>query len=266
MTDKRPDPKPHKHPLLWQSYLVWNERMQMAKSHAQRLSSIEKGKSNLDGEYERQMLEWAQEVTKYAQKEMCAYGESVGPIWNWLISIKGIAEHTAAKLLALFDDVGWFATVSKFWRFSGWAVIDGEIDRCRKGEKSPYNRRLKSECYLVAEQFVRQQTPLYVDIYYAEKERLRELHPNVICTQCGAEFSPDIKKCPDCGQTNKKFGLKYCAGHIDAMAKRKTIKIFLQHMWVCWRESEDLSVSKPWVIEHGGHCDYIEPPNWPLEE
>ena len=47
--------------------------------------------------------------------------------------------------------------------------------------------------------------------------------------------------------------------HLHKMAKRYAGKIFLQHLWVKWREIEGLSVTQPWVIAHGGHEHYIEP-------
>ena len=260
MTDKRPDPKPRRHPHLWQAYLIWNERMQMVKSHTLRLSSITKGKSNLDPEYEKRVITWAKEAEKHAKKEMCAYGAEIGPIWGWLTSIKGIGDHTAAKLLAQFDDVGKFDTVSKFWRFSGWAVIDGHIDRCKKGEKSPYNRRLKSECYLVAEQFVRQQTPLYAEIYYEEKERQSRLHPDPICSKCGAVARQKGKSwaCPECSTSGGK--IRFTPAHLHNRALRKTIKIFLQHFWVKWREFEGLPVSEPYAQAVMGHTHIVSPP------
>lgn len=237
--DKRPDPKPRKHPQLWQSYLWWDELVQMRKRHLLRISSIEAGKSNLDAQFEHDMLDriGLDIAIKDTKKIMVSCGEDVGRIWDWLISIRGLkAGGLAAQLLAQFDDVSKFATVSKFWRFSGWAVIDGQIDRCKKGEKSPYNRRLKSICYLIVEQFIRQQTPAYVDIYYAEKERQRRLHPEAI-------------------QEDGKW--KFNDGHLHHRAMRKTAKIFLQRLWVKWRESEGLSVSKPYVEAILGHTNII---------
>lgn len=48
-------------------------------------------------------------------------------------------------------------------------------------------------------------------------------------------------------------------GHLHNMAKRKAGKVFLQHLWVKWRELEGLSISDPWIIAHGGHENYIKP-------
>jgi len=251
--DKRPDPKPRKNPHLWQAYLWWDELMQMRKRHTLRISSIEKGKSNLDAQFERDMMEHVQLDTLvcHAKKEMIAFGRTIGPIWDWFTSIKGVGDHTAAKILAQFDDVGKFATVSKFWRFAGWAVVDGRIDRCEKGKVSPYNRRLKSECYLLAESFIKQQTPLYVDIYYEEKERQRRRHPVTECRECGIPWE-------EC-KHHKAHHKQYNDGHLHHRAMRKMIKIFLSHLWLKWREFEGLPVSEPYVQAILGHTNIVEP-------
>jgi len=239
--DKRPDPKPRKHPQLWQSYLWWNELVQMRKRHLLRISSIEAGKSNLDAQFEHDMLHSLKldAQIKNVKKTMIGYGKDMGPVWDWLTGIKGLAAGSlAAQLLAQFDDVGKFATISKFTRFAGWAVIDGQIDRCKKGEKSPYNRRLKSICYLVVEQFIRQQTPIYVDVYYAEKERQRRKHPEPI-------------------KENGKW--KFNDGHLHHRAIRYTAKRFLSHLYVKWCEAEGLPVPKPYVEAILGHTNISRP-------
>lgn len=273
--DKRPDPKPRKHPHLWQAYLWWNELMHMHKAHTLRLGSIEAGKSNLDGYFERIILDETfgvtdkegvvsfvplAEVMERARKSMAAHGEAVGPIWDWLVAIKGIGVHTAAKLLGLINDIEEFATVSKLWRFCGYAVIDGEIDRCKYGEKSPYNRRLKAECHLIAEQFVMQKTPIYSDIYYEEKERQLRKHPDPICSQCGAIAVQKGQRwvCSACKASGGK--IDFTPAHLQNRAYRKVIKIFLQHLWVKWREFEGLPISEPYAKAVMGHTHIIPPP------
>lgn len=250
MTDKRPDPKPRKHSQLWQAYLWWDELMQMRKRHVLRRNAAIEGKTTMDPHYEAQIIEWVSQMECDAQKTMIALGEQAGPIWDWLVGIKGIGDHTAAKLIALIDYPGPtehepdnFATISQLWRFSGWAVIDGQAERNKKGEKSHFNGRLKSECYLVGQSFIKQQTPVYVDIYYAEKARLRREHPE-------PEPAPD-----------SPWPEKYTDSHLHRMARRKMVKIFLSHLWLKWREFEGLPVTEPYIIAHDEkHEHMIEPP------
>jgi len=125
----------------------------------------------------------------------------------------------------------------------GW-TLEQLADRNLPGWVSSQNKALKSSVWLCGDQFVRQRTPVYRDIYDQEKERLRIMYPERI-------------------KTNGR--VQYNDGHLHAMAMRKARKIFLQHLWLVWREAEGLPVSVPWIISIGGHQDLIPPPNWPLE-
>jgi len=291
--DQRPDPKPRKHPRLWQAYQTWYELVELRKKHTLRISSIEAGKSQFDLQFEKDFLQGMaldmqieggtmqfddgihpvvrQRIMGY-KKIMIAMGEELGPIWQWITSIRGFKEGSmAAQLLAQIDDIGKFDTVSKLWRFAGLAVIDGKAERNTKGEVSHYNRLLKSICWLIASQFVRHQTIIYVDIYYEEKQRIKGLHPNPVCCKCGAqgkEGKSNTKgesfttwKCPN-ANSSKEHRIDYTPIHIDLMAKRKMSKIFLQHLWLKWREYEGLSISEPYVQAIMGHTHIIPPPEF----
>ncbi len=50
--------------------------------------------------------------------------------------------------------------------------------------------------------------------------------------------------------------------HRHSRALRKTEKLFLQHLWLTWRELSGLPTSKPWAFGPGGHDEdhYIAPP------
>jgi len=238
--DQRPDPKPRKNPQLWQSYLFWNELVEMRKKHTLRISSIEAGKSNLDAQLERDFLDHLQidSLIKYAKKTMINYGMTI-PCWEWITGIRGLKQGSlAAQLLAQIDDVEKFVTISKLWRFSGNAVIDGKAEKNQKGKCSHFNSQLKSICWLISDQFIKQQTPVYVDIYYDEKKRQRELYPEKITLN---------------GKTI------YSDAHIDNRARRKAIKIFLSHLWVTWREMENLPITKPYIQQIKGHTNIVEP-------
>lgn len=292
--DKRPDPKPRKRPLLWQAYLHWDELVKMRQRHNLRISSIERGKSNLDAGFEHGVLErmGLDDLIKHAKKEMVGFGANIGPAWDWLTSIKGLgAGGLAAQLSAQIDDIGKFATVSKLWMFSGHGLRDGQVVRCKRGEKSPYNRRLKSIVYLVVEQFIRHRTPVYAEIYYAEKERQRRNHPQCLCRECSSEakrtrrtpnelatvieldeagdFGPLLEEIDvqftkyavrreDCPE-KKQHHMMFNDGHLHHRAMRKTGKIFLQHLWLKWRESEGLSISKPYAEAMLGHTNIVQP-------
>jgi hypothetical protein len=249
--DKRPDPKPRVNIKLWQTYLQYDELVEMRKRHLLRISSIEKGKSLMNAQIERDFIDKLK-LDKHiaiAKKVMIHYGKTVGPIWGWVTSIKGLgAGGLAAQLLAQIDYPGPmpdrpdnFETVSKLWAFSGYAVVDGSRQWPKKGEKSPYNRRLKSIIYLIGDQFIKQQTPLYVDEYYKEKARLRRLYPEPVKTN------------------NGRWPYKFTDSHVHRMARRKMVKIFLSHLWAKWREFEGLPITRPYAEAILGHENIVEP-------
>lgn len=291
--DKRLDPKPRKHPELWQAYLWWNELMQMRKRHTLRVSSIQRGKSNLNADFELMMLKrMGQDVIEitdegdyadmlsarvtidnslldimvdpHTKKErtfsvesaMLEAAQNVGPIWDWLTGLRGLgAGGMSAQLLAMIDDIGKFDTVSKLWRFAGYAVIDGERETNKKGEKSHFNRQLKSLVYLIVTSFIKAQNSPYAEIYAEEKDRQKQLHPQPVCRECGGECKKsknsdgyEIFRCMDCkGMAN------FTRAHLHARAMRKVGKIFLQHLWCKWREYDSLPVSQPYVQAILGH-------------
>lgn len=249
--NEKPKMRDRKHPRLYQAYQWWYELVEMRKRHILRISAIERGDSNLDLQTELDIMEVMDfdGLIAYAAKEMASFGATVGPVWEWLLDIKGIGTNLAAKLIANIDDIGRFATVSKLWAFGGWAVRDGRREYNQKGKISGYSRTLKSICWQIGDSFIKQQTPLWVDLYYEEKERLRRLHPDTLCCQCGKLWDKEHKT-----QGHKQM---YNPGHQHNMAHRKMIKIFLQHLWVVWRKSEGLPVSLPYVEAILGHTNIV---------
>lgn len=261
MEDNRPDPKPRKYAHLWQAYLAWNEHLKIRTAHSNRISSIKRGKSNLDLGFELALLDAIDldRRVEACRDLMIDCSQDLGAVWAWGTSIKGLgAGGLLAQLLAQVDDIAAFVTVSKLWRFCGWAVIDGQVDRCQKGETAPYNRKLKAICWNIVKGFIIQQTPVYADAYYDEKERQRRLHPETLCRECQIPWD----QCQQKRSHHKIFN----DGHLHNRAIRKVAKLFLQHLWLVWRSYEGLPVTKPYIHAIGGHDHYIPPPNFPLED
>jgi len=306
--DLRLPPRERKHPLLWQCFQWWSEWDEIRTKHILRISSSNKGKSNMDAEEERlrmdkMMLDFHVKSRKKGSffRSMVDCGEAVGPIWDWMISHHGIGESLAAQILAQFDDISRFDTISKFWRYSGngiydywvdekgvrqcpkfgwkwvdvknkkyriWTIISNQpddinqvipedkqyaipqslnlpllkrvdylepkagwkimklADRKIKSYHAPYNTDLQPILWLLTESFVKAQTPGYADIYYLEKERLRNKHPEKI-------------------KENGHFN--FTDGHINNMAKRYMRKAFLKNMWLAWREFEGLPITEKYI-------------------
>lgn len=120
-----------------------------------------------------------------------------------------------------------------------------------KGTLLDYNPVAKSLAFKVASQFIKQG-----DFYRKLYEEFRDAY----------EARPDLKE-----EVDEKKGKPAKAKHgevtetkgtlhIHRMAQRKMVKIFLQHLWVTWRELEGLPVTMPYAISVLGHGDYIKPP------
>lgn len=253
-----PQMKQRKHPQLWQSYLWWYELMEMRKRHLLRISAAERGVSQYDADFERDMLsklaiDISVEPKNAAERDlsvktvMINYGSAVGPIWDWCISHKGVGEHLAAQLLAHIDDIDNFPTVSKLWRFAGFAVFEGQAEKGAKGDIRHFNSRLKGVCYNIADQFIRHQSQPYIYIYYEEKARQRELHPVPYCLDCQAPAEKYQKKVNGelvdahrCPAHKKDHTIKWSDAHVHNMAWRKMVKEFLKDLWVKWNDMPDI--------------------------
>lgn len=152
------------------------------------------------------------------------------PAWPWLTQVRGIGPTLGAKVLGLIGDISLAPTASALWRFAGYAVIDGERERLKKGEKSHYNRRLKTACYLIGMSFIKLKSP-YRKIYDDAKVYYQGTHP------------------------------EWTKIHIHRAAMRKMVKVFLAHLWYEWRAAEGMEARNLYVLEYkkaDGHTYYID--------
>jgi len=148
---------------------------------------------------------------------------------NWLLSIKGISEVTAAKLMSHIN-IKKSSTVSQLWRYCG---LDAQYTKRKKGmteeeAKKCGNPYLKKELLgVLGDNFIKQRTPVYRDIYDTEKQ--------------------------------KQLDRGLTKGHAHARARRKMIKLFVAHYYEVARKSEDLPYREPYAFEYLNHTTKIEP-------
>lgn len=123
--------------------------------------------------------------------------------------------------------------------------IKKQSQRHIAGTLGDFNPTAKMLAYKIGVQFVKQG-----DLY-------RKLYD-----QFKLEYSlrDDLKKETESkkGKVTKN-GTSKGTAHIHAMAQRKTVKVFLSHLWAVWRKLEGLPVTKPYVMDRMGHSKYIEP-------
>jgi len=212
---------------------------------ANRLRTVGEVRSGYPGQLkkveDRMKKEILEEVEKY-------------PIWReWLMDVKGIGPCLAGGLLAWIGDIGKFPTVSKLWAYCGLHVVDGMAPRKKRGAKVTWNPKLRTHAWKIGQSFMK------VGGYY--KELYKKIKSEYL--EKMGKYIEDPSLCPkykDCVKRLRKRSQPACRGHIDAMSRRKTVKIFLQHLWVKWRELEGLPVTEPYPIAKMGHKDYVAPP------
>lgn len=209
--------------------LVDTRDRQVQKARIQfgnRIFAIEEG-LDIAGEGELELLQRYHELFEMMEAELdddIARMVEAEPIYPFVSELKGIGPTLSAKLIAMID-IGRAPTVSALWRYAGYAVINGERERPTKGEKLHYNKRLKTTCYLIATSFMRCSSP-YRDIYDEAREHYDKAQP------------------------------EWTKGHKHNASLRKMIKIFLQHLWLTWREVAGLPTSGPYVYDVMNHTHY----------
>lgn len=188
-----------------------------------RLAALDKADSSA-GSVQRQIVElWLMrfhELEKQLDQDIASVVRDE-PMYEHIIALRGIGPILAAKMIAMID-IERAPTVSALWRYAGYAVIDGEREKPVKGEKLHYNKRLKIALRLVAESFIKSNSS-YRAIYDAAKPHYAEAHP---------DWTPL---------------------HVHNAAMRKMVKVFLSHLWQCWRETENLPTRQLYVLEQLGH-------------
>ena len=198
------------------------------------------------------------------------------PAYPWFSRVKGVGGENIGKVIAPID-IERAKTISALWKFAGFAVEDGTAPRRVKGGgKLAYNSQLRSMCWRLASSLKRAKGCFY-DYYIKEKEKyskrflsqgckiLATPSGKWVCVNCGASWGRqrDITPCCDSPQIEKKLRQEppgvIWVGHLDAMAIRKMIKLFLACLWLVWREAEGLPTRNPYAIEKQGHSTIISP-------
>lgn len=159
------------------------------------------------------------------------------PMWSWLKEVKGIGPLLGAALLSNID-ITRADHASSVWKFCGLAVDPetGRAERLQAGKKASYNPEMKTICWKIGESFVKTKGK-YRGIYDTSKLFYQKKFPKTVFLK--NEKDEFVKN-----KQGKKIKV-YTKGHIHAMSKRRTVKLFLSHLWVSWREMEGLSVSEP---------------------
>lgn len=202
--------------------------------------------SLLEGWIRRALLEWVEEQRP----------------GRWALSQKGIGPVLAAGLLAHID-IEKAPTVGHIWRFAG---LDPTVV-WSKGEKRPWNARLKVICWKAGDSFVKQSGR--PDAFYGALYRERKAYELERDLAGGTAEAVEATLASGRKLTENQHEYydngKLPPGRLDLRARRWAVKIYLAHLhhvlYVC---RYDRLPPKPYVLDHvPGHAHMIEPPGWP---
>lgn len=179
-------------------------------------------------------------VTERALVEEMRRALAGHPVAPWLAAVRGVGPTLATKLLGRVGDIRRFETVSKLWRFAGYAVFpapcghcvraarpDVRCPRCRgrgwigrrewrtRGIPASYDVRLKTTLYQIGVSLLRCHSP-YRTIY----DRARAGY--------------------DAREAALPTRERWSAAHCHQASLRRMIKAFLAQLFVAWREAEGL--------------------------
>lgn len=180
----------------------------------------------------------------------------------WAKSIVGIGPVLAAGLLAHID-IEKSPTVGHIWSFAG---LNPEV-KWSKGEKRPWNAKLKVLCWKIGDSFVKFQNhekDVYGKIYVVRKQQEVERNEaGLFADQAARSLEERNIRDPELRKTLEAGRLP--AGRLDLRARRYATKLFLAHLHHVMYESRyNEAPPKPYILTRPEHTHYIAPPQWPL--
>lgn len=186
------------------------------------------------------------------------------PIGQWLLSQVGIGPVIAAGLMANID-IHKVQTAGQIWAFAG---LD-PTKEWKKGELRPWNARLKVVCWKAGDSFVKvsnKENAVYGKVYKEKKAYYIKKNEEGGFAERAAEILNTKKIGKDTDAYKAYSEGKLPAAHIDSMAKRFAVKIFLSHLFTVWYEMENKKPApKPFAEAILGHAHIIPPSNWKSE-
>ena len=207
------------------------------------------------------VLHWLQSQSDVLERQISRALDkysAADPVGAWSREVRGVGPIIAAGLLAHID-IEQAPTVGHIWRFAG---LD-PTSKWGKGEKRPWNAKLKTLCWKLGESFVKQsghESAFYGHIYLARKEYEQGKNDSLEYKDQADERVKKVGKSTDAFKHYSEGRLP--PGHIHARAKRYAVKLFLAH-WheMAYKYLLGKSPPLPYPIAHmENHTHKIEVP------
>lgn len=189
------------------------------------------------------------------------YWAKAKPVGEWSLGITGVGPVLAAGLLAHID-ITRAPTAGHIWRFAGLdpTTVWG------KGQKRPWNARLKVLCWKLGDSFVKnsgRESDVYGHVYRARKDiEVEKNEAHAFADQAAQTLAernitdPSTKACYESGMLPP--------GRIDLRARRYAVKLFLSHwQYVAYVEHYGKEPPLPYPVVHLGHAHVIPVPSYP---
>lgn len=175
----------------------------------------------------------------------------------WAKGHVGIGPVLAAGLLAHIDPTR-SETSGGVWRFAG---LDPTL-KWGKGQKRPYNARLKVLAWKIGDSFVKhsgREGAFYGRLYRERKaQEVRKNEAGDFADQATQTLKD--RNIKDKATRERYESGKLPDGRIDLRARRYAVKLFLAHYWEEARRDAGLPVPEPYPIAHMGHVHRIDAP------
>lgn len=210
--------------------------------------------------YVEKILEVQTNARKYEdsyKKLMMDFVESEPIYKEFLEHIKGISSVLSANLIKEFGYCYNAPHISSLWKYCGMHVRDGQAPTRKRGEKLEFSSRLRTMVWKISDSFVKQRTPYYREIYDKEKVRQNKLLEDVMNALSDDE-KKELKKITKRDEKRAFFNRFNPKAPVSLMnaelrARRKMIKIFLAHYWMCAKELTNQEITRPYTEDKLGH-------------
>jgi hypothetical protein len=182
---------------------------------------------------------------------------------SWMRQIYGIGPVLSAGLLAHID-IERAPTVGHIWSFAGWAGDDQK--KWNKGSRRPFNAKFKVLCWKVGQSFMKfhNAEECFYGHYYRDY-KIKKIAQNEGggYSRRAAEIVRDASPKYKLTDSYRLYNLngKLSPGHIDSLARRAAVKLFLAHLHGEWYTRFHGSPPPlPYPIAHLNHAHVIQSP------
>jgi hypothetical protein len=202
------------------------------------------------------------------------------PAWPWLMQIRGVGPRLAARLLSRLR-IELARSPSSFWSYCGLATVQAVEYHCAAcgartvvpARTPPPSRHLGADRRTCEGRYTCVGAPACSRVAQPRPRRLEprryDASAKTICFLIGTSFS---RQGGPYKQFYREAYQRYSEQHPDWPAKRRvlaamrrTVKLFLKHLWMVWREAEGMSLDASTSMAIGGPTpgpwEMVSPPS-----